>query len=396
MNILMLCNKLPYPANDGSSIAMARMIEGFSKADCKTTVLCINTIKHFKDPKDIPLKLLENTRFEVVSLDTNPTLGKAFMNLFQKLPFHVSRFYQPEVAAKLAALLQNNIFDVVQIEGVFLMPYMHLIRKYSTAKIVLRAHNVEHQIWARILASTKNPVVKVFLKTQIKKLKNYEIAAAKMADAIVPIAETDMRFFKRYNEKILTVPCGITTLVPVEKICPNAFFHLGAMDWLPNVQGVDWLLREVWPKVFAQNNLLKLHLAGRCMPESYKEKNIPGVFVHGEVADASKFRKNHGIMLVPLLAGSGMRIKIVDALAQGLPIIATPIGAEGIDIENGKNGILAQNAEAFATAMLTLVNSPEKCSELGKNAALLAHEKFLNQELVNGLLDFYKSAWNKS
>lgn len=392
MKILLLCNKLPYPTNDGSSIAIARMIEGFVDASAQVTALCLNTVKHRKDPQKIPSAIKKNVHFEIVEVNTNPTRRNAFANLFQKLPFHVSRFYQKEVADKLLELLQSTPYDVVQLEGIFMMPYFRLIRDHSHAKIALRTHNVEHQIWERAIPTAK-PVLRAFLKNQTKKLKRYEHWCAKEVDAVVAISENDARYFKVFNKKIIAIPCGIQRVTEVKNVNNRSFFHLGAMDWLPNQQGVEWLLDNVWPLVLEKDNTLALHLAGRAMSHEFAKRSVPGVTIHGEVEDATAFRKNHGIMLVPLLAGSGIRIKIIEGLAEGLPIISTKIGAQGIPGTPGENILLAKSEEEFAESILLLANNPEKCRAIGKNAALLATENFMNKNLANRLLAFYNGTW---
>ena len=392
MKILILCNKLPYPTNDGSSIAIAKMIEGFVAQKAKVTVLCLNTLKHRKDPDHIPKSIQDHVRFEIVEVDTNPTRRKAFANLFQKLPFHVSRFFQKDVADKLEDLLASEDYDIVQPEGIFMMPYYRLIREKTDAKIALRAHNVEHQIWERAIPSAK-PVLRAFLKNQTKKLKRYEHWCAKEVDAVVAISANDARYFKVFNERTVTIPCGIDHVEETSNIKSNAFFHLGAMDWLPNQQGVNWLLDEVWPLVYEKDQSLELHLAGRAMSDDLKARTIEGVTIHGEIESAMDFQKNHGVMLVPLLAGSGIRIKIIEGLAQGLPIISTKIGAEGIPAIHDENMLLAETPEEFAQAMLFLANNEEKCRAIGKNAALLATENFMNKNLANRLLAFFNDAW---
>ena len=397
MKILLLANKLPYPANDGSSIAIARMIEGFLANGVELTVLTLNTKKHHKDPAAIPQNVKDNVRFEILDVDTNPSVGNAFLNLFQRLPFHVSRFFQKKVAARLEALLKENEFDVVQAEGLFMMPYKRIVWQHSKARVVLRAHNIEHLIWQRTAESETKPVLRQFLRTQTKKLKRYEIYCAQKADAVIPISPVDAAFFEELNTNVHTVPCGVNLLHPgPERLAPNRFFHLGAMDWLPNQQGVSWLIKEVWPLVQKENPSLELHLAGRAMPQWLSELTSPGITVHGEVENAETFRRDHGVMLVPLLAGSGMRIKIIEGLAEGLPMISTTIGAEGIVAENGREIVLADSAEDFARAIITLANDRQRCIEIGKNAATLAAKSYQNQALIKDLADFYTHTWQQA
>lgn len=394
MRILLLANKLPYPANDGSSIALASMIEGFLHNGVELTVLALNTAKHRKNPNDIPTNIAKKVDFEIVEVNTNPTLANAFANLFQRLPFHVSRFFQPEVANKLKAILAAKTYDVVQCEGLFMMPYKQIVKELSKAKIVLRAHNVEHLIWQRAALAERKPVLRQFLVSQTEKLKRYEIHCAKFADAIIPISPIDAVFFNTLNQKVHTAPFGVAAL---EKRTfdyqSHSFFHLGAMDWLPNVQGIKWLLEAVWPLVMAKNHRLTLHLGGRTMPKWLLNLEQQGVVVHATVADAAAFRQKNGNMLVPLLAGSGMRIKIIEGLAAGLPIISTEIGAEGIKVGHNKHILLASTAQQFADAILYVADNPTEGARIGKNAANLAAESYLNSKIIEELVAFYKQTW---
>lgn len=396
MKILLLCNKLPYPANDGSSIAIARMIEGLVAANVELTVLSLNTKKHFKNSNDIPEAIQQKVHFEIVEVDTNPTIGNAFINLFERLPFHVSRFYQKAVEQKLEALLKETDFDIVQAEGLFMMPYKRLVWAKSKAKVVLRAHNIEHLIWQRTAEEHPMAVTRSFLRMQVKKLKRYEDYCAAKADAIIPISPADQPYFEAINPNTHTAVCGTEVFHKHGKYNPKRFFHLGAMDWLPNKLGVNWLLNDVWPKVMRQNPDLELHLAGRSMDDKLAKHKQPGVFIHGAVADAVAFRAEHGTMLVPLLSGSGLRIKIIEGLSEGLPIISTTIGAEGIKVTDTKDILLADTAEAFAAAILQMAADQSLSSQIGKNAATLAAKNYQNSTIINNLVQFYAQTWHNS
>jgi glycosyltransferase involved in cell wall biosynthesis len=396
VKILLLCNKFPYPANDGSSIAIARMIEGYAEAGVKLTVLSLNTLKHRKDPDSTPKGISEKVVFHVVNVDTNPTTRNALFNLIQKLPFHVSRFFQREVDTKLSDVLTAEEFDIIHFEGIFMMPYFQTARKLSSARVVLRTHNVEYQIWKRASKSNKKPILSAFLLTQTRKLRRYERWCATVSDAIVAITEQDASYFREFNPNTISVPCGVNDVRISQQINNKMFFHLGSMDWLPNQQGVEWLLEAVWPKVQQSGSDLELHLAGRNMPAPLLKMKKAGVVVHGEIQDAPSFRQSHGVMLVPLQAGSGMRVKIVEAMTEGIPIISTSIGAEGIPLVHGESFMMANDADQFAESIIRISERPDLCRSIGKNAALLAEEKFLNKNLIKHLLGFYQEIWNIS
>jgi glycosyltransferase involved in cell wall biosynthesis len=167
-------------------------------------------------------------------------------------------------------------------------------------------------------------------------------------------------------------------------------FHIGAMDWLPNIEGVEWLINKVWiPGIQPVKNDLKLFLAGRNMPEKFFSLNRPTIVNDGEVADAKKYMASKTIMLVPLLSGGGMRVKIAEGMASGKTIISTRIGAEGIPYTENKNIVIADTVEEFTKAILHCVQEKSFCKNIAENARILAGECFDNEKIGLNLIEFY-------
>jgi glycosyltransferase involved in cell wall biosynthesis len=162
------------------------------------------------------------------------------------------------------------------------------------------------------------------------------------------------------------------------------------MNWHPNEQGIKWFLDECWAKVKQSTPMIDAYFAGRYMPQWLLKTDLDGVHVVGEVADSIRFMTSKQIMVVPLLSGSGIRIKIIEAMSIGKTVIATTIAAEGIMYENGKNIIIANTPEEFAEAIKYCVENPDKCKEIGNEAYKLIAEKYSNDEVVNQLLDLYR------
>jgi glycosyltransferase involved in cell wall biosynthesis len=154
------------------------------------------------------------------------------------------------------------------------------------------------------------------------------------------------------------------------------------MDWLPNIEGIEWLLKEVWPAVVQNHPSARLFLAGRSMPPSFKQHVSGSVIIEGEVNDAAAFMADKGIMAVPLFSGSGMRVKIIEGMMMGKTIITTPIGIEGIIHEAGKDVIIASNATEFRNAILTCLKHPEKSTKIGTQAKLTATTHYDNKALA--------------
>jgi glycosyltransferase involved in cell wall biosynthesis len=167
-------------------------------------------------------------------------------------------------------------------------------------------------------------------------------------------------------------------------------FHLGSMDWMPNLEAVEWFLRECWPVIHKQHPQLKLYLAGRSFPRHIIEAGHPNVICEGRIEDAHAYMSNKQIMIVPLHSGSGMRVKIIQGMAHGKTIISTSIGAEGIPVEDGKNILIADSAKSFPDAINRCIADVRFCRQIGHEARKFAEQNFSNEAIGNRLKAFYE------
>ncbi len=395
MNILFICNKSPWPPKEGGSIAMNALIEGLHDAGHKVKVIAINTNKYSTRLEDIPDAYKEKTNITFAFVDLSIRAIPAFLNLFTSRSYHVERFKNKDLEHLITKTLKKETFDIVQLETLFMSPYIPTIRKYSKAKIILRAHNIEHLIWERIAASTSNFLKKAYIKHLARTLKMYEINTLNKLDGIAAITAKDAEWFRKHSsKKVIAIPFG----VPISKYPKNSFvpkeislFHIGSMNWIPNDEGMRWFIDNVWSKVHANYPNLKLHLAGREMSDWLLRQSYPNVIVHGEVEDAAQFIRTHSIMIVPLLSGSGIRIKIIEAMTASKAVISTTIGAEGIQASHRKNILIADSADAFVKNISYLMQNPEKIKHIGRNARELIENEHSNEKLIERLSTFYRS-----
>ena len=395
MNILQICNKPPFPAVDGGAIAMNNTTQGLLNNGHKVTVLAITTPKHPVIYESLPEEYIKNTNFQTVFIDTSIRLRDAFFNLFTKKSYNIERFISVDFTKQLQKILAQESFDVVIIESLFVAPYISTIKSISDAKIVLRAHNVEHKIWERIRKNTKNPLKKRYINLLAKRLKKYEIEVFNAIDGIAAMTKVDENDFKKlgFKKGIEAIPTGYiirgqeNVSEPVEE---NSIFHIASMDWLPNVEGVDWFLTNVWPIIAQSKGIAKLYLAGREMPDSYYNLNLPNVTVVGKVKSAKEFYLSKKIMIVPVLSGSGMRIKIIEGMALGKIIISTTIGAEGINCTSGENIIIADTPKDFANAICKCLEDPEYCNRIGENARRLIASEYSNDQISKKMISFFE------
>ena len=394
MKILLLCNKPPYPASEGGPMAMNSIITGLLEAGHQVKVLAVNSEKYQVKDTDIPEEYRQKTGIELIDVDLSIQPLKAFINLFSKKSYHVERFISEDVKAKLIEVLQKEHFDVVQLEMLYMTPYVETIRQHSKAMIVLRAHNVEHKIWERIAKETKFFIKRWYINHLAKTLKEYELNALETVDGIAAITRKDAAFFRKYCSKpIIDIPYGIYP----EEFTPKyeiegkpQFYHIGSMNWMPNEEGIRWFIDEVLPKTVEKVPEFVYHLAGRSMPEWLTSIQNPHVDVIGEVPDAKAFVANHDVAIVPLLSGSGIRIKIIESMAMGKTVITTRVGAEGILYDEDVNIIIAENKAKMVEAIRSINENPQTAIEIGKAARKLVEETYDNRKIIARLLMFYE------
>lgn len=400
LSILQICNKAPFPANDGSSIAIYNMAQGLIDNGVKLHLLTINTKKHFKADSEVPSDFKQNSNYRSVYQNTDTSAIGAFLNLFSSQSYFVSRFYFANFNDQLIEILSKNTFDIIQLEGVFMAVYIDTIKKYSKAKIVLRAHNIEHKIWERHLNSSKKSLKNFYLSIQNKRLKKFELEVLAKIDAIVPITDHDKVVFEQlgFKNKQFTCITGVNVATyqarSTIQIKPNTIFYFGSMDWMPNQEAVKWFLENCWDTVSKAVPDSKFVIAGRGMPKSFLQLNLPNVLIIENVKDSKSFYEQYQIMLVPLLSGSGLRIKIIEGMAYGKAIVSTKVGAEGIFCDPKNDLIIADSAGDFSNAVIELLNNNDKIKKLEENATAFAYKEFDNKNVVSRLVNFYNTLLN--
>lgn len=393
MNILQLCIRVPYPPVDGGSIAMYNMQKALHENNAKLKVLSFNTIKQPVDLEKLDKAYLDMTRIEGVYLDNRIKPFAALFNLFTGESYHIIRFIRRDFEEKLIEVLKKEKFDVIQLESLFMIPYIETIRSYSDAYVVLRTHNIEHLIWQRLASNAKNILRKWYLNLLAERLQHYEMWALNRVDAIVALTNEDHESMIKLGADIpINVsPIGIDIkdYHVVENSGEPVIFHLGAMDWIPNQEGIKWFLENVWPTIKLEYPTVKLKFAGKKMPEEFFKYSDAQCEVNDFVPNGMKYMQDGSIMVVPLFSGSGMRVKIIEGLALGKAIVTTTIGLEGIPAVNQKDVLVADNAEQFINCLRDLLNHPNRIKELGANARTLAENHFDNPGIGKRLLNFY-------
>ena len=396
MRILQLCHKPPMPPVDGGCIAINNITQGLLNSGHEVKLLSLATQKHPCKKESLPAEYVEKTQFETVFVDTNVKSIDALVSLLSRKSYHVYRFYTKEMVQRLTAVLQNGQFDIIQLESIFVAPYIPVIRKHSKAKIVLRLHNVEHIIWERIARNHYSWFKKFMLKQMNRQLKRYECSLMNQVDGYMAISDVDYKFFHELSPStpgtVIPFALDMDNYETEDEYIPSdqpELFHLGSMNWMPNVEGLEWFLEEVFPAILKKFPTLTFTMAGRSIPESLQRFASDHVIIAGEVESANEFMLSKDIMIVPLLSGSGIRIKIIEGMALGKTIITTSIGAEGLNVENGKNIFIADTAEEFVAVIEKCIKTPDICTIIGENARHYVALNHNNEVVTKELIDFY-------
>ncbi len=214
-------------------------------------------------------------------------------------------------------------------------------------------------------------------------------------DLLVPISGTDEEGFMQMGHRLQTMVCPAGLDLDDYSFSNSGedirLFYIGALDWAPNQEGLDWFFAKVWPKILSRWPELVLHIAGRNSSQYFTDEIPPNVYPEGEIDDAISFFRNHNVMIVPLLSGSGILIKILEAMAMGKVVISSATGASGLGANDGEHLFVADTAEDYIRVLERLSEQPGLMWETGHQARRFVTEKFDNLVLSKELISFYKA-----
>ncbi len=394
MKILIISDKPPWPGTSGGALAVMEIIKGLAGQKAGLTVIYAVTAKH-NDTAVCPKRVNGiNINNIAVRINAGIHIPLLILNiLLSKLPYNITRFNSAVFRKTLVKVLKNTPFDIVQIEGLNMSGYIKTIRQHSDARIALRSHNVEHEIWSRLAANEKNHFRRSYMGILSRRLLKYELQAIRLCDFHIPLTGKDNTHFIRAGIKIpyYIYPYAHTVKERADtKINKNTISYIGSLDWRPNQEGIQWFLNKVWDLVYATCPDLTLLISGRNAPEWLVKKfKRKGVRYYGEVNNAEDFMDKGEIMIIPLLSGSGIRVRAIQAMARGIPIVTTSRGIDGIDARDGRELLIATSAGHYAKCILRLIEDRTLYTKLSVNSRKFIEKNYNNDELGKGLLDFY-------
>ena len=309
--------------------------------------------------------------------------AELFGNLFSKFPYALQKYVSPSMTSWLAEAAKEDRYDLVVCD--FLIPAANFRGIEFGAPTVLFQHNMEAVIWKRLSESAGNPVKRAYLGLQFRRFDRWERELSALFDGVVTVSPEDSAYAKSHYE-LNNVRGDVATGVDVDFFAPRKVIDenaigtigfLGSMDWMANIQAVEYFAEEIYPTIKSEMPDIRLRIIGRNPAPSVRalaERDL-SIEVTGSVDDVRPLLKECDLMIVPLLAGGGTRIKILEAMAMGVPVVSTTIGAEGLGFENGKEIRIADGSAPFAAAVQEMLGSEELRRGVSERAFLRVRDE---------------------
>ena len=433
--VLFLTQVLPHPLNSGAKIRAYYVLRHLAR---RHDVTLVSFVREDDDPASVAHVGSFCHAVRTVVMARSPLRdGRALLRgLLTGMPIVIARDEIGAMKTALRRVVADGGFDVVHADQTSMVPYGLYARRQATRRqaagrpaLVLDAHNALYRVPERMARHEANPVKRALYRREARALRRYERAAYAQFDHVVFVTAVDQATLfapqrppSPLNDgQLSSVPPPApeavdasqpSNLQPMSQACersepstfnlqpstsvipicvdparqpliqrephPRTVTHLGTMFWPPNVEGVLWFAREVWPRVVDRVPDARFAIIGKDPPREVQELGTaaPRVDVTGYVADPEPYLAQTGVFIVPLRAGGGMRVKILDGWCWGVPVVSTSIGAEGIDIEDGTNILIADEPAGLAEAVVRVLRDPALGEALRHNGRRWVEERY--------------------
>lgn len=394
MTILQIAPQFPFPMTDGGKISIGNITRHAAELGHEVHLLAISA-------EDVAQNRIDEAKqwaasVTVVKQDISNSPRNILRSLVSPLPLYIMKFVSPAVFAAIDALCEKYSFDCIHADHSSMIPLALHAAKVTAMPVGLRLHNVEWLIWQRY--AERFPVwspARWYLQWQASKLRRYETEMYPKFGACFPIAETDAERARSMapKGKYITATAGVN----IEEWKPDGrerdpqeLILATTYDWVHNVDGVEWLIDKVLPIVQREQPGVHLTLLGKNAPERLTARNGKSVQVKGFVESVVPYFSGAGMYVSPLFVGGGMRIKILEAMAMELPVVATSIAAEGIGATASEGVFLADTPEQFAQHIIALSSHPEAARQAGSSARKFIESRYAWRRSVQIMLDTYE------
>ncbi len=398
MRVLVLTQLLVYPADCGPKVKTLQVLRHLT---ARHDVYYCTFVRSDQEVKDAE-KLREICR-RVSTVPIRRSRANDARFLLESLvtgdSFVLRRDDRADMQVMVHRLLRDERIDVLHVDQLMMMRFVPPDWKGT---VILDAHNAVWQVVERLQKGADNPVVRWLLRREVRLIRKLEGTACRHAQLVLAVSEHDQQALREVAGDAvpievvpITVDAGhLESTWMMRDPQPNKLFTIGAMFWPPNSEGVIWWLREGYKHLQSLCPNVIYDIVGARPPRSLQTlaEGYHGVHVHGYVADVEPFWKYASVVAVPILSGGGVRVKILEALARGVPVVSTTIGCEGLAIDDQEHLLVADTPEAFAVACARILQDKELAQRLARNARQLVLERYDAKVALSALDRVYEEA----
>ncbi len=390
--ILALTSRLPWPPREGHQLRSYHVLDALASLHELHLLSCLRRDDEPDTTSPLRDKLAGFEGFPIPAETSRTALVSALLRgTLTQTPFVAAKYGFPALLRRVSELAGK--YDLVHVD---MLPLFANVSQTIDIPTVLNAHNVEHALLSARVGVEPRRAARVFLRNQASRLREFERDACQHASLILACSKDDARQLREMAPQtpVSIVPNG----VDLEKntpdggnIDPNRMVFVGQMGWFPNRDGVEWFLAEIFPRILKHRPNARFVLVGKHVGLVVPDALRNHVELAGFVPDVRHSILESAIYVVPLRAGSGTRLKVLEAMALGKAIVTTRIGAEGIGLEPGRDALFADHAEDFAAAVLRLFANPDDIARLGLSARQVAERCYGWDAIGHAMLPLYAS-----
>jgi glycosyltransferase involved in cell wall biosynthesis len=349
------------PADTGGKIRSYNILKHLARSHA-VTLLSYYGGRRYSVYESAIQKEFPGAQTVFTSIPSSNTLAQSaayLRSLFQPAPFAVSKFTHRRVRQAVSQALASRQFDIAVCD--FLAPSLNF-PPFLPVPTVLFQHNVEAALWQRRASIESNLFKRMAYKLEAARMNRLERRTLGRFHHVIAVSEHDRQLLLQMNPDcaITVVPTGVDTqkysIASPAQAGPPKIVFTGSMDWEPNIDAVSYFCQQILPLVRTQRPRAVFQVVGRTPHRKVKRLASESVQVTGTVPSVTDYLRDATVVVVPLRIVGGTRLKIFEAMAMGKAVVSTSIGAEGLEVESGRDLILADSPEAFADAILQLVD----------------------------------------
>ena len=390
LKVLFITPQLPYPPISGGVIISWKMVK-FLSENFDLVLGCFLKGEDDKYMEEFINKV--NLKFFFYeSLNKERNIDNYIKSILLRKPFPVYRNWSPTFKEKVYSVIEKHGINVILVDHFLMFQY---VPENFNGKVILLEHNAEYVIWKRYAENEKNILKKIIAYIESFRIKKYEQKICNLADKVLCVSSNDIKNLikigVRKDKFELVMPLGDEDLLKREDIkfenTEEALLFIGTLTWEPNIDGLIWFIENAWNKLKEKIPSIKFYIVGKNPPKKLEalSRKYRDIILTGFVEDLEEYYKRSRVFISPLRFGSGIKIKNLNAMCRGIPLVTTPIGVEGIEGVDGIHFMVGNNIDELIDKIVILMKNKEKWMEISTNARLLMQEKYNWKNELNKL-----------